>query len=177
MPGGNVHPAALRLMTCTGNLRACCTAFVPGVAVGSYRAGWFCPCVCHALDGSVFFIVPVCAMPTPALSLLCHAHITGLCRPSWARSFQLCLNSMCNACCPVTHWLHGSTLCCPVWIIQEYLGTCVPELSVISKPKSWEALGSFYCTLFIFPFPPTPHTTWGNSTGCSQMVTYKHHYE
>lgn len=61
-------------------------------------------------------------------------------------------------------------LFCPVWIIQEYLGTRVPELSVISKPKSWEALGSFHCTPFVFPFPPTPHTIWGNNTGCSQMV-------
>ena len=76
--------------------------------------------------------------------------------PSRVRAFQLCLNSKRNTYFRVTRGVDGPILSCPAWIIQEYLGTCVPELSVISKPKSWEALGSFHYTLFIFPFPPTP---------------------
>lgn len=153
---------------------------------------WLCPCVSHAHAGSVpgvpcpRWLCPWCAMPTPALFLMCPAHVGSVpgvpCphHPAVLPLLSTCLSAVFefNVQCllPRNSLAAQSYSALPC---LDYSGISGNPCSwtVISKPKSWGGLGSFHCTLFIFPFPPTPHTTWGNNTGCSQMVTYKSHCE
>lgn len=87
-------------MTEAGNLRACCTVFVPGVSVGSQGARQLCPCLCNAgavqpcfppelnSNGKIHFWV-TCSMDGSFLS--CPAWIweyPRICVSEWCVSHQ-----------------------------------------------------------------------------------------
>lgn len=118
---------------------------MPGVAAGSWGAG-------------------------QALCLFVQRQSSSASLPSWARAFQLCLNSKCYTYRWVTCSVDGPILSCPAWIIQEYPGMCSQTVS----HQQTQELGSprkppLYFVYF-FHSLPHPNVTRGNNTGCSKMA-------